>query len=155
MECQKKASMNVRLVSVWNLNVMQVLNNMTQDDQKVCVHCFVLKCNVSACNQDLSSKTEQAWITVCGHIFCASCGLAELGNLPIICPICSHMLTSPFDILKAELNPPSHFIKVVSFSITSLDVLICHFSPLSPWALLCEFIQIQKDYYSSKYCSST
>lgn len=97
---------------------------MTLDDPKACLQCFVLKCNVSACNQDLSNKSEQAWITICGHIFCASCGIAELGNLPVICPICSHMLTSPFDILKAELNPPSHFIKVryLHISVSSIDM---------------------------------
>lgn len=86
---------------------------MTLEDEQNCLQTLVLKCNVSACNQNLSLKSDEAWITVCGHIFCASCGIAELNNLPALCPTCSHNLTSPFDILKAELKPPSHFIKVI------------------------------------------
>ena len=92
-----------------------VVTNMTLDKEKNSLHPFVLKCNVSACYQDvsnMSTQESQPWITVCGHIFCASCGMTELGKLPAICPICSHQLTSPFDIIQSELNPPSHFVEV-------------------------------------------
>lgn len=85
---------------------------MTLDKQKVEEQSFVLRCNVSACSLNLANQNEQAWITICGHIFCANCGSAELGNIPVNCPTCSHVLTSPFDILKSQLSPPSHFIKV-------------------------------------------
>lgn len=99
---------------------------MTLDDEQNSVQRFVLKCNVSACYQELSNKIDQPWITVCGHIFCASCGLAELGKLPAICPICCHQLTSPFDIIQSELNPPSHFVEVKF----SLILVIASFYPI-------------------------
>ena len=86
---------------------------MTLDNEEFCDLQFKLRCNVSACNQEVCDiKTDQAWITICGHIFCSHCGVAELGNLPVTCPICSHELTSPFDVIQSELDPPSHFIKV-------------------------------------------
>ncbi|XP_057377329.1 E3 ubiquitin-protein ligase CCNB1IP1-like [Daphnia carinata] len=106
---------------------------MTLDDEKVSVQRFVLRCNVSACYQELSNKTDQPWITVCGHIFCVSCGLAELGKLPAICPICCHQLTSPFDIIQSELNPPSHFVEMVLMGLNPNDCLEAARRGISFW----------------------
>ncbi|XP_046441133.1 E3 ubiquitin-protein ligase CCNB1IP1-like [Daphnia pulex] len=106
---------------------------MTLDNETNSLHPFVLKCNVSACYQEVSNKTDQPWITVCGHIFCASCGLAELGKLPAICPICSHQLTSPFDIIQSELNPPSHFVEMVLMGLNPDDCLEAARRGISFW----------------------
>ena len=87
---------------------------------------FVLQCNMSSCKQKLSNPSEKAWITVCKHIFCNFCGLDHLSqSLPLKCPICSHQLTSVFDILTAQLNPPTHFQSVITYSFKQLYTLKC------------------------------
>lgn len=80
---------------------------------------FTLKCNISACDLEIADKSF-AWITACDHIFCSSCGLTQLGEtLPVKCPICAYELHNPLEIMRAEINPPRHFIKV--FFVASFE----------------------------------
>ena len=68
-------------------------------------------CNIAECNKNLIDN-DLVWITSCGHIFCDECGHVVLPYVSVNCPVCTQHLHSPFDIMKTELNPPSHFRKV-------------------------------------------
>ncbi|KAL8673169.1 MAG: hypothetical protein Q9168_002398 [Polycauliona sp. 1 TL-2023] len=71
---------------------------------------FALRCNNLKCRAQL---TEQAVVTTCSHIFCATCshnlGLDAAPTAHRTCPACETSLPNPDDAVSTQLNPTEDY----------------------------------------------